>query len=863
MKPRSSARLALPLASAITALLAAQSAQAANNSWNVNNGGSWTTAASWSGGVIIPGTTTTDNSDVATFSTTLTANRAITVDTNRYIGGISFGNTSAFKYTIQTGTLHLNSGGVIQTLSANGGHTDSITSPIVISGTSAATATFTAGANSASSLLSITTGGITGSATAGNVTTLTLNGSNTGANNLVNDIGNGSAGGSLALVKSGTGTWSLGTTGSNTYTGGTSVTGGTLIAKTLAALPGYDSSGKVTFNGGTLQLPLSAWGSDMSVVNTLVSNATKTSGALALDTGNSPASFTQNAAYNLGAVGLTKIGTGTLILNQDNTYTGATTLTAGTLQVGSGGSTGSLGSTTGVSLAANTSLTFNRTGSLTVGALISGAATTAAVNITSGSTVVLTNTSSSFLGALNVLNGTVSVSVWNGDSSSGPLGAGSGKLYLGSSGFTGTLEYTNTDTTTNNRAINLVSSGTGMLQIDNAAASVNLGLGSGNPQITGAGNLVKSGLGTLISTNSHSNYTGTTTIQAGSLVAGASALVSTAGAFGTASSAIVLGNGSTGASDAPALINGGFSVSRDITVGSLSNSAAYNATIGGSNTTGTSIYSGGITLNTTATNYTATLQAANGGTVDFQGAWTTNNKAITIGSVGNTGKVQLSSAISTTGGISVNNGTLILNSAFSGGAMTVASGATLTNTSAGSIVGSASVNGILATGGVSTIGKLTSGALTFGIGSTFAFDMNHGAVLPDDANNLADLQIVNGNLTLPKTGIADLVLNDTAGTFAANTTTLSLIQYAGTWNGGFFSYGGTSLGNNQPFTDVNGNHWKITYNSDIGGLNFATAIPGSHFVTLSNLTAVPEPGTLLALGCLIGSGAFLRTRRRH
>ncbi len=30
-----------------------------------------------------------------------------------------------------------------------------------------------------------------------------------------------------------------------------------------------------------------------------------------------------------------------------------------------------------------------------------------------------------------------------------------------------------------------------------------------------------------------------------------------------------------------------------------------------------------------------------------------------------------------------------------------------------------------------------------------------------------------------------------------------------------------------------------------------------------HFTPVPEPGSLLALGCLVGSGAFLRTRRRH
>jgi hypothetical protein len=30
-----------------------------------------------------------------------------------------------------------------------------------------------------------------------------------------------------------------------------------------------------------------------------------------------------------------------------------------------------------------------------------------------------------------------------------------------------------------------------------------------------------------------------------------------------------------------------------------------------------------------------------------------------------------------------------------------------------------------------------------------------------------------------------------------------------------------------------------------------------------DLTAVPEPGSLVALGCLVGSGAFLRSRRRN
>ncbi|MFX5634310.1 autotransporter-associated beta strand repeat-containing protein, partial [Acinetobacter baumannii] len=39
---------------------------------------------------------------------------------------------------------------------------------------------------------------------------------------------------------------------------------------------------------------------------------------------------------------LTKAGPGTLILTANNTYTGGTTISAGTLQLGSGGNTGSI-----------------------------------------------------------------------------------------------------------------------------------------------------------------------------------------------------------------------------------------------------------------------------------------------------------------------------------------------------------------------------------------------------------------------------------------------------------------------------------------------------------------------------------------
>ena len=62
-------------------------------------------------------------------------------------------------------------------------------------------------------------------------------------------------------------------------------------------------------------------------------------------------------------------GTGTTVLVADNTYTGGTTITAGTLQVGNGETTGSIvGDVTN-----NGALAFNRSDVITFAGIISGA----------------------------------------------------------------------------------------------------------------------------------------------------------------------------------------------------------------------------------------------------------------------------------------------------------------------------------------------------------------------------------------------------------------------------------------------------------------------------------------------------------
>ena len=132
--------------------------------------------------------------------------------------------------------------------------------------------------------------------------------------------------------------------GANTYTGPTLLKAGTLILSNQNAVA-YST---VTMNGGALQFDqgifssaftfggLAATNSGTGYDLALQNNAT-TPAAIALTVGGNNASTTYPGVLS-GAGSLVKTGSGTLTLSTVNTFSGATTINAGALALGTGGS---------------------------------------------------------------------------------------------------------------------------------------------------------------------------------------------------------------------------------------------------------------------------------------------------------------------------------------------------------------------------------------------------------------------------------------------------------------------------------------------------------------------------------------------
>ncbi|HEV7407128.1 MAG TPA: autotransporter-associated beta strand repeat-containing protein [Bradyrhizobium sp.] len=193
-----------------------------------------------------------------------------------------------------------------------------------------------------------------------------------------------------------------------------------------------------------------------------------------------------------GPGALEKVGLGTMILSGDNTYTGGTTITAGTLQLGNGGATGSiLGDVVN-----NDTFAFNRSNTYQFDGVISGSG---AIQQDGPGTTTLTAVNT-YAGATTISAGVLALS-----------GAGS---IANSSGVIDNSIFDISATTAGASIKNL--SGAGIVTLGSQTLTLTNAAGTFEGTIGGTGGLIKQGAG-LFELSGANTYTGPTTVADGNL----------------------------------------------------------------------------------------------------------------------------------------------------------------------------------------------------------------------------------------------------------------------------------------------------------------------------------------------------------
>ena len=674
-------------------------------------------------------------------------------------------------------------------------------------------------------------------------------------------------GGTGVLNQNGTGTTTL--NGANTYTGQTNVNAGTLQLGNATAL-GSALSGTVVVAGAALDLNGQAVaGEGVAIAGTGIgaTGALLNTGAAASLGGilnlTAPASVGGTGNISLDGVvtgaGLTKVGANTVFLtNNGNSYT-TTTISAGVLQVGAGGTSGVLG---GGLVTNNATLNFNRTDTFTVGNTITGSGV---VNQNGTGTTNLSG-ANSYLGLTTVNAGVLEVQNNSalGTAAAGTTVIGGAALRLangintglealtlngagtGAVNALGALTVTAGGTATVGGAITIASNSTihangGTLNLNGAInkTDVNLTLtGGGTINVNGAvtGNLAGFNddlfvNGTTSNLNAANSYLGQTFIT--SVVAGDGTLnANVANALPTVNgrTAVTMDNAGAGGSTLNIGGSAGFPLGASQAVASLAGAATSKVTLGANKLT----IGFGTGLNT---NGTANANFA--GVISGTGSITKNDTSTQI----------LSGTNTYTGETRVTGGTLRAGSAQAFGvnsATLVGVGATL------DLAGNSNSIGSLADiGGVGGTVRSSGGAATLTTGGDNT-STSFAGLIQDNA----------GPLTLVKTGTGTQSLagnNTYTGGTTLNAGRLDANVSPGAVTNAAFGTGlltinagtlGSTVGNETIANNVvvngnfsvapvgnNGNRLNLTGNVNVGSGNTITNVGPVGEVEMTGVTS--------------------------
>ena len=535
------------------------------------------------------------------------------------------------------------------------------------------------------------------------------------------------------------------------------LTGGTTTLPVFPTTRGAGATTTMLFDGGVLRP-----GASSTTYLQGLTNAYLTSNGAVVDTNGQNITIAQllsngTAAGTNGA--LTKRGTGTLTLTGNNTYSGTTTISGGVIQIGSSGTTGSLGSGPVVN---NAQLDFARSDRVTLpsNVNISGNGT---IRVLSGAN--LEQAGGSIAGAnlyvgqnggaaMTVSSGSLAISgrfiVGTNASSTATNSGGNvsaGTLNVGWAG--GTHLYLQSGTTATTTATNLEMRDASTLQVAAGSLTVSNFLTFGTVDNSQVAIVLSGGTTTLSAfpTSRGVNSTATVTFDGGVLRPGASSSTYMQGltnAYLTNNGAVVDTNGQN-ITIAQILSNG----TAAGTNGALTKRGTGTLTLSGSNTYSgqTRVSAGVLALGAANAISNQSNLLVDGGGFNLAGFNdTVGVVTLTSGSIFGSGTLA-GSSYALQGGV--------LNAILGSGSITVSTGTT-TLSSAGRFNSASALtisNGQLTLGGNETVGSfvLTEGILA-GSGNTLtsgsAYDVQSGSVLANLGGSVGLVKSTAGSVAL-------------------------------------------------------------------------------------------------------------------